>query len=141
MSGPDDFELPRLLGDLERRLSKRLVRLLGAAGSSVSEWRVLARVVEAPGLTMSDVASSLAIPASSATKLIDVMVARNLVYRRSDEGDRRKVVIHLGARGRSLYERLAPLVEAERAALAELADEGDLQQLTRILTQLTQQVS
>jgi len=140
MAGPDGFELPRLLGHLERRLCERLVRRLSAAGSSLNEWRVLAQLAEGPGRAMSDVAGSLDIPASSATKLVDAMVAANLVYRRGDETDRRKVVIHLAPRGRAAYDQLAPLVHAEQAELATLADEADLRQLTRLLAQLSEQV-
>jgi len=140
MSGPDGFELPRLLGHLERRLCERLVRRLSAAGSSLNEWRVLAQLAEGPGRAMSDVAGSLDIPASSATKLVDAMVAANLVYRRGDETDRRKVVIHLAPRGRAAYGQIAPLVHAEQAELATLADEADLRQLTRLLAQLSEQV-
>ena len=140
MSGPDGFELPRLLGHLERRLCERLVRRLSAAGSSLNEWRVLAQLAEGPGRAMSDVAGSLDIPASSATKLVDAMVAANLVFRRGDETDRRKVVIHLAPRGRAAYDQVAPLVHAEQAELATLADEADLRQLTRLLAQLSEQV-
>ena len=140
MTGPDDFELPRLLGYVERRLSERLVRRLAAAGSSLNEWRVLAQLVEGAGSAMSDVASALDVPPSTATKLIDAMVAANLVYRRGDENDRRRVVVHLAPRGRAAHAKLAPLVQAEHAELTALADEGDLQQLTRILTQLSRHV-
>jgi len=140
MAGPDGFELPRLLGHLERRLCERLVRRLSAAGSSLNEWRVLAQLAEGPGRAMSDVAGSLDIPASSATKLVDAMVAANLVYRRGDETDRRKVVIHLAPRGRAAYDQIAPLVHAEQAELATLAHEADLRQLRRLLAQLSEQV-
>lgn len=140
MSASDAFKLQQLLGQLERRLSERLVRRLTDAGSSVNEWRVLAQLVEAPGRPMSDIAGSLGVPASTATKLIDGMVATNLVYRRTDDTDRRKVIVHLGTRGHDAYERLVPLVQAEQAELATLADEADLRLLTRILTQLTHQV-
>lgn len=140
MSGSDGFELPRLLGHLERRLSERLARRLAAVGSSLNEWRVLAQLAEGPGRAMSDVAGWLDIPASSATKLVDAMVAANLVYRRGDETDRRKVVIHLAPRGRAAYDQIAPLVYAEQAELATFADEADLSQLTRLLAQLSEQV-
>jgi DNA-binding MarR family transcriptional regulator len=140
VNNPDDFELARLLGHLERRLSDRLVRKLSAAGSSLNEWRVLAQLAAGAGSAMGDVATALDVPASSATKLIDAMVAANLVHRRGDDNDRRRVVVHLAPRGRAAYARLAPLVQAEQAELSALADEGDLQQLTSILTRLSHKV-
>lgn len=140
MTGPDDVELAMLLGYLERRLSDRLERTLSAAGSSLNEWRVLVQLVDGAGSAMRDVARSLDIPASTATKLIDAMVASNLVYRRGDENDGRRVVVHLAPRGRAAYAELAPLMQAEQDEFAALAEDGDLQQLTRILTRLSRQV-
>lgn len=140
MAAPDGFELPRLLGALERRLCDRLACRLSAAGSSLHEWRVLAQVADGAGRAMSEVAAALDIPPSTATKLVDAMVASNLVYRRGDENDRRKVVIHLAPRGRAAYERLGLLVEEEQAELATLADAADLRRLTHLLAQLNEQV-
>jgi DNA-binding MarR family transcriptional regulator len=139
--GPDDVELTALLGYLERRLSDRLTRKLAAAGSSLNEWRVLAQLVDGAGSAMRDVATSLDVPASTATKLIDAMVAANLVYRRGDENDGRRVVVQLAPRGRVAYERLSPLLQAEQEELTALTDDGDLEQLTRLLTRLSQKVS
>ncbi|UZJ26844.1 MarR family winged helix-turn-helix transcriptional regulator (plasmid) [Rhodococcus antarcticus] len=141
MIGPDDVELTGLLGYLQRRLSDRLTRKLAAAGSSLNEWRVLAQLVDGGGSAMRDVATSLDVPASTATKLIDAMVAANLVYRRGDENDGRRVVVHLAPRGRVAYERLSPLLQAEQEELTALTDDGDLEQLTRLLTRLSQKVS
>ena len=141
MPGPDDVELAGLLSYLERRLSDRLTRRLTAAGSSLNEWRVLAQLVDGGGSAMGDVATSLDIPASTATKLIDAMVATNLVYRRGDGNDGRRVLVHLAPRGRVAHDRLTPLVQAEQQELTALTDDGDLEQLTRILTQLSRQVS
>lgn len=140
MSSPHEPELTHLLGELELRLSQRLRKPLVAAGSSVREWRVLSYVGEFPGRTMSEVSSFLRTPAPTTTKLIDGMVATNQVHRRSDERDRRRVVLYLTPRGEATLARLAPIVEQEKAELASLADPRDLQELVRLLTQVAKQV-
>lgn len=44
---------------------------------------------------MSDVADRVGVPAATATRMVDGLVARTLVYRRTDPLDRRKVLVHL----------------------------------------------
>lgn len=140
MSGPHALELTHLLGQLELRLSQRLRERLAAAGSSVKQWCVLSYLGEFPGRTMSEIAGFLRTPAPTTTKLIDGMVATNQVHRRSDERDRRRVVLYLTPRGEAALARLAPLVEQEQAELTSLADPRDLQELARLLTQVAKQV-
>lgn len=140
MFSPNEPELTHLLGQLELRLSQRLREQLVAAGSSVKEWRVLSYIGEFPGRTMSEVSNFLRTPAPTTTKLIDAMVATNQVHRRSDEQDRRRVVLYLTPRGEATLGRLTPIVEQERSELASLADPGDLQELARLLTQIAKQV-
>lgn len=139
MSG-GELELTQLVSRLEQRLSQRLVRRLAAADSSLKEWRVLSCLADRGGRPMSEIARALAAPAPTTTKLVDAMVAENLVYRRSDDEDRRRVLIFLAPRGRKKYEVLAPLVAQEQEELSALADEKDLRELVRLLTQLTDRV-
>lgn len=51
------------------------------------------------------------------SKLIDGMVADNLVYRRVDVSDRRRVLVFLTARGHRLHRRLSPAVERQQEEL------------------------
>jgi len=140
VSAHHEFEPAVLISQLERSFSQRLVRCLSTAGSSIKEWRVLSCLSDRPGRTMTEVAEILASPAPTTTKLIDTMVANNLVYRRRDDTDGRRVLILLAPRGREKYERLVPLVAQEQDRLSSLANEDDLRELVRLLTQLTERV-
>ena len=83
---------------------------------------------------MGEIASHTALPAPTATRVVDRLVTSGLAYRRSDAVDRRRVLVHLAGAGRSVVERVCGSVERraadalgpphtlERAQLAELLE-------------------
>jgi DNA-binding MarR family transcriptional regulator len=132
-------ELPRdlahLLSHAERCLVRRLTVLLAEEGCPVEQWRVLSIVADGQGHPMTEIADHALMPAPSLTKLVDCMVADNLVYRRADPHDRRRVLLYLSARGRNLHRRAAGRVQKEEARLlAEIGDDGELGQALGLLT-------
>ncbi|MFF0160976.1 MarR family winged helix-turn-helix transcriptional regulator [Streptomyces sp. NPDC005263] len=120
-------DLAHLLSHAERRLIRRLTVLLAEEGCSIEQWRVLSLTADGKGHPMTEIADHALMPAPSLTKLVDRMVADNLVYRRADPGDRRRVLLYLSARGRILHDRAAHRVHAEQARLlAAIDDQGSL---------------
>lgn len=108
---------------------ERQCAALAVEGCGVEEWRVLNFLAEG-GRTMSETAEHAGIPSPTLTKLVDRLVANNVVYRRIDFEDRRKVRIFLTTRGKSLHRRLAAIVEHSQAELLdETADPGLLEDL------------
>src|SRR5689334_15959877 len=97
-------DLAHLLSHAERRLGRRLAAVLAEEGCSVEEWRVLSAVADGKGHPMSEIAGHVLMPAPSVTKLVDRMVSGNLVYRRPDPEDRRRVLLYVTPRGRMLHE-------------------------------------
>ncbi|MFI0723391.1 MarR family winged helix-turn-helix transcriptional regulator [Streptomyces sp. NPDC021224] len=110
-------DLALVLSRAERLVVARQSELLAAEGCSVEQWRVLSAVAGAGGLPMSEIADYALMPAPSLTKLVDRMVADNLVHRRADPGDRRRVLLHLAPRGRALHQRAAARVAADHTGL------------------------
>ncbi|MCG7206414.1 MarR family winged helix-turn-helix transcriptional regulator [Streptomyces arenae] len=134
-SVPSSPDLAHLLSHAERRVVRRLAAVLAEEDCTVEEWRVLSLVGDGAGHPMSEIAGHALMPAPSLTKLVDRMVADNLVHRRPDPHDRRRVLLHLTARGADLHRRTALRVHADQARLlAEMADGGAL---TRLLPELT----
>jgi len=109
-------DLALLLSHVQRRVNSRLNARLADAGSSQEEYRVLA-FLAAAGQPMTEIADAAALPPSSATKLVDRMVSANLVYRRGDPADRRRVLVALTARGKAAHRRLQEIVNQERTEL------------------------
>ena len=83
---------------------------------------------------MGEIASHTALPAPTATRVVDRLVASGLASRRTDPVDRRRVLVHLAGDGRAVIERVCGRVERrvgaalgsahtpERAQLAELLE-------------------
>jgi DNA-binding MarR family transcriptional regulator len=102
------------------------MRSYRAADLSVPQFRVLVYLHRYAGASLSDIAEYMGLTRPSMSKMIDGLVARQLVSRRMDPGDRRRVSLAPTALGRRamqsayeatesrLAERLAVLPAAER---------------------------
>lgn len=90
----------RLLSLVERTLTARLEEALRSRGSSLDQWRILRLLAERGGCPMNVVADHVLLLAPKLSKLVDRMVSANLVLRRRDVEDRRRVLIVVSARGR-----------------------------------------
>jgi DNA-binding MarR family transcriptional regulator len=135
-SARHDEDLAHLLSQAERLVTGRLSAALEAQGLTLAQWRVLSLLADGAGHPMTEAAEFAMLPAPSLTKVVDRMVSSNLVYRRPDLRDRRRVLIYSTARGRRLQQRLArDLAPAERV-LGDIADEGDAVELTRLLLRI-----
>lgn len=95
-----DDEALRLLSRVERTLTQRLEETLRSCGSSLDQWRIMRLLVDRGGSPMNVVADHVLLLAPKLSKLVDRMVAANLVLRRRDDEDRRRVLIVASDRGR-----------------------------------------
>ncbi|MGW0949421.1 MarR family winged helix-turn-helix transcriptional regulator [Streptomyces sp. NPDC002623] len=120
-------DLLRLLTRAERLSVRRVQAVLDEFDCSVEAWRVLDLLSDGHGHNMTALADHAFLPAPSLTKLIDQLVDQNLVFRRIDPTDRRRVLAHLTPRGRQRWQRMAREVRADWAelepALGDLGEE------------------
>jgi DNA-binding MarR family transcriptional regulator len=126
--------LVELLDRLDRALATALSPITTAEGVSRDGWRVLLMLARGGGRSMGEIASHTALPAPTATRVVDRLVAARLAYRNTDPVDRRRVLVHLAAAGRVVVERVCGRVERracqalggthtpERAQLAQLLE-------------------
>ena len=115
-----------LLSDAERRITRRLAQVLAHHECSVERWRVLALLANGDRHRMTDLAEFTQLPPASLTRLIDGMVADNLVHRKADPRDRRRVLVHLTRRGASMQRRLSDRIAAEHETIFGDVDEHEL---------------
>ncbi|MDG4810475.1 MarR family winged helix-turn-helix transcriptional regulator [Micromonospora sp. WMMD1120] len=123
-------DLLRSLTRAERLLSRRVGAVLAEDALTVEAWRVLCLLADGQGHPMSEVSTEASLPPGTLTKLVDQLVDRNLVYRRIDPVDRRRIRAYLTARGRREHARLDERVRASLAEwgalpVAELIDQLD----------------
>ena len=129
-----------LLSDVERRITRRLAQVLADDACTVERWRVLALLAGGGRHPMTELAEFTQLPPASLTRLIDGMVADNLVHRKADPGDRRRVLVHLTRRGQAARRRLSERIATERDTIFGDVDEHELafvlESLSGIVTRL-----
>jgi DNA-binding MarR family transcriptional regulator len=128
--------LAQVLSQAERSVVRRLTDLAEAHGSTIEQWRVLSLLADGQGHPMKEIAGFVLVPSPTLTRIIDRMIADNLVYRRVDPADRRRVLIFCSGRGRRLHAKLRRDVERYESELAEADSSLDLRRLTSLLAQL-----
>ncbi len=124
-SGAHDApSLAALLSEASRRASAGLERVLGSEGLPVDQWRVLERLADGHGRTMSALADELEMKLPSLSKLIDRMVGAALVQRAQDPADQRRVLVYVSDIGLEKHRQLRGRVRRTRQDLeARLGDE------------------
>ncbi|WP_433532770.1 MarR family winged helix-turn-helix transcriptional regulator [Micromonospora sp. CA-263727] len=115
-------DLLPLLTRAERLLSRRVGGVLAAESLTIEAWRVLCLLADGLGHPMSEVATAASLPPGTLTKLVDQLVDRNLVFRRIDPADRRRIRAYLTDRGRREHERLSARIHADLAGLGVPGD-------------------
>lgn len=125
-----------LITAVERRLTAAVAADLEQLGVTVEQWRVLDGLSHREGRSMSELATLAMLPAPTLTKIVDRLVAQNLVHRRSDPYDRRRVLVLLTPRGRTSRSRLEQVIRRHEASLEEVLGRSGLVQLTDLLSSL-----
>ncbi|MBG0565701.1 MarR family transcriptional regulator [Actinoplanes aureus] len=132
-------DLMYLLTRAERLLGRRLATILEAERCSMDDWRVVSVLADGKGHFMTELSDLAFLPPGSLTRLIDHLVEENVVYRRGDDVDRRRIRVHLAARGRRLHDRVG---EQIRRSVADLpVDDELLDRLAELITVLDQKVA
>ena len=129
-------EVAAALVRAERMVTARLSEVLHLHSCSVEAWRAVQLLADGQSRSMAQLAEAALIPGPSLTRLVDKLVADNFVYRLVDENDRRRVLVYLTERGRTLHQRVSAQVEEEREAILGGLSATDAERLTALLARL-----
>jgi DNA-binding MarR family transcriptional regulator len=125
-------DLVQLLTRAERLAARRLQAVLDEEGCSLDAWRVLGLLSDGQGHHMTAIAEAAFLPPPTLTKLVDHLVDQNLVHRRVDPLDRRRILAHLTPRGQEYWRRVDRAVRADWPVLSD----GDEELLRGLLERL-----
>ncbi|HEY2223172.1 MarR family winged helix-turn-helix transcriptional regulator [Actinomycetospora sp.] len=131
----DGDESLRLLSLVERALTGRLEEALRGCGSSLDQWRILSLLADRGGCPMNVVADHVLLLAPKLSKLVDRMVAANLIQRRRDHEDRRRVLIVISQRGRRALAEWDETTADVRGQFRELLG-ADVEQFEALLRRI-----
>ncbi|WP_433493598.1 MarR family winged helix-turn-helix transcriptional regulator [Micromonospora sp. CA-248089] len=129
-------DLLRSLTRAERLLSRRLAAVLADDDLTTEAWRVLCLLADGQGHPMSEVSAEASLPPGTLTKLVDQLVDRNLVFRRIDPLDRRRIRAYLTARGRREHARVDERVRTSLGEAGVPADTALLDHLADLIARL-----
>ncbi|MCE3552218.1 MarR family transcriptional regulator [Pseudonocardia sp. RS11V-5] len=129
--------LVELLDRVERAVAASLTPATSAQGVSRDGWRVLLMLARGGGgRSMGEIAAHTALPAPTATRVVDRLVADGHAYRQNDPVDRRRVLVHLAAGGREVVERVCGSIERRVGTALGAARTPERVQLARLLDDL-----
>ncbi len=128
-------DLVELLTATSRRVSRAVAGALAEDGGTLDGYRVLRLLAASPGRTMGQLVATLHLPGPTATRVVDGLVDSALAYRLPDPADRRRVVVHASALGRTRLARWEGLVAAQEAALARSLGEDRVGALVAALAE------
>ena len=143
-SAPDPSRTLELEKFLPYRLSVLANTMSGAIASayaerfelSIPEWRIVAVLARAPGLSSAQVAERTAMDKVAVSRAVAGLVRSRRIERSVEESDRRRSQLHLTAKGMAVYREVVPWALAyEDAVLRGLTKRARLN-LDRLLAEL-----
>ncbi|MFE3837979.1 MarR family winged helix-turn-helix transcriptional regulator [Pseudogemmobacter sonorensis] len=127
------ISLAHLIAQVNRRIEGSLSARLREGGLTVEHFRVLSALMEQNGRTMSDLAAFALVDPPTMTKMIDRLVANGAVFRAPDPVDRRKVLVFISERGKTLHQSAEAPVREYEHELNKMLGATEQAQLTHLL--------
>lgn len=112
---------------LVMRNIRREMRNNRGSDLSVPQFRTLAFLNNNEGASLSDVAEHIGLTLPSASKLVDGMVVRQIIIRKSSEEDRRRIMLSLSNLGKDTLHNSYQATLAYLAQLLDVLSEADRQ--------------
>lgn len=106
-------------------------------GLTEQQWRILRALYEYPELESKQLAELCCILSPSLTGIIQRLEQQELIQRRKSDADQRRVLISMTPKARDLFEQLSPEVDHHYRSMAEQFSAEKLNQLTRLLKELS----
>mgnify|MGYP001544922917 FL=1 len=137
-----DTFLPYRLSVLSNRVSDAIARQYSQRFDlSIPEWRVIAVLGQTPTLSARDVARRTAMDKVQVSRAVTSLVASRRVVRSEDDDDARISRLSLTARGRAIYDEVAPLALRLESLLLSSLSAQERNTFENLMHKLDRQVS
>ena len=133
--------LPYRLSVLSNLVSGRLAAHYSRRfGLGIPEWRVLAVLAQAPGLSAAEVAERTAMDKVAVSRAVAALRRDGRIERSADARDRRRSSLRLSPAGAEVYGEVVPVARRLERDLLEALAPGDREALGRIMSALLARV-
>jgi len=105
-------------------------------GLTEQQWRVIRALSETNGIDAGELASRSFLLAPSLTRILQHLESESLINRKQDASDNRKAIVALSAKGRRLFEKVAPFSESLYADIEDKFGVDRLEELYTLLADL-----
>jgi DNA-binding MarR family transcriptional regulator len=132
-----DRFVPYRLSVLTNRVSNAIAREYSERfGLSIAEWRVMAVLGGAAGLSARDVAARTEMDKVQVSRAVANLMHDKRVQRQTDEADARVTRLSLSAKGRVIYDEIVPLALSLEAQFLDALTNDERAAFDRLLTKL-----
>ena len=132
--------LPYRLSVLSNTVSKSIARLYADRfGLTIPEWRVLAVLGRFGPISAAEICQATAMDKVQVSRAVQRLISGKLASRKTDADDRRRSVISMTTRGRSIHDQIVPLALSREQLLIEGLDETERAQLWALFDKLAHQ--
>ena len=133
----EDF-LPYRLSILSNKVSQSIAREYEKRFElTVTEWRVMAVLARFDALSAREVAERTAMDKVAVSRALARLVDAGRVSRRTHDGDKRRSVLRLSAKGWKIHDAVAPLALQHERELLEQLSPAERETFSQILDKLT----
>jgi homoprotocatechuate degradation regulator HpaR len=109
---PTQASLPMALLRAREAVMRHFRPLLDSHGLSEQQWRVLRVLAETDALDATELAARSNVLAPSLTRMLRLLLARDLVARRDDPDDGRRLLLRITGAGQALIDAAGPMSNA-----------------------------
>lgn len=137
-----DTFLPYRLSVLSNRVSDAIARQYSERFNlSIPEWRIIAVLGQSPNLSAREVASRTAMDKVQVSRAVTSLVSAKRLTRTEDATDARITRLTLTAKGRAIYDEVAPLALHLESLLLSSLSTQERATLQDLMHKLDRQVS
>lgn len=132
--------LPMSLLRAREAVMKKFIPSLKEHNLSPQQWRVIRVLEDEDGLEMTALAQRCYLLMPSLSRIVSNLESRTIVYRQLVEPDQRKSEIYLTAKGRKLFEDIAPKSLERYDYITKKFGYGKLELLYELLDELIEKI-
>ena len=112
---------------------------LGLTDATLGPLAQIARCGD--GVSQKDLAAAVGVGGSTLVRLLDILVAKDLVVRRQDRADRRANLLYLTPAGHAVLRRIETIIASVEDDILADMDEDALESLTRALEKIDARIA
>jgi MarR family transcriptional regulator, organic hydroperoxide resistance regulator len=129
-------EIAESFYSIRRKISVEMHFYFDQEHITPSQWLVLHLAKKHKNMSIKDLASLLEITSSAVTQIVDVLVNKGLLLRKSKPGDRRTLELELSEKSKKQFESIKSKSVNTIASLFDVLDDDELSKYLELSTKI-----